>query len=152
MQEFLLQIIRALESLDITPIVYGSFGAANYLGDFKVFDDIDILIDAIFMEDKWLKFKELMESKGFVLVNEREHEFEFNDRKVGFASKDILIRDNIINDYSELVKYKDTNAYTLTSKSFLRAYQFSLQDGYRITTRGKKDQDVIDRLKAYIKS
>lgn len=152
MPEFLSQIIKILRRKNITPVIYGSFGAANYLGDFKNFEDIDILIDDEFINDKWPEFLKNMELNNFLLIDEREHEFEFDSKKVGFASKDILIRDQIINDYSELVKYKDTNAYTLTPKSFLRAYQFSLQDGYRIDTRGKKDQDVIDRLKSYIKS
>jgi len=152
MEEFLLQIIKVLKGKNITPVIYGSFGVSNYLGNFKIFEDIDILIDDDFVKNKWPEFKKLMEMNGFILIDVKEYEFEFGSKKVGFASKDILIRDQIINDYSELVKYKDTNAYTLTPKSFLRAYQFSLRDGYRIDTRGKKDQDVIDRLKAYIKS
>lgn len=151
MEEFLLQIIKVLSRKNITPVIYGSFGASNYLGNFKVFEDIDILIDDDFIKNKWSEFRELMEANGFILIDEKEHEFEFDNKKVGFAAKDILIRDKIIKDYSELIKYKDINAYTLTLEGFLRAYQFSLKDGYRNNTRGKKDQDIINKLNDYLR-
>lgn len=150
MQEFLVQIIKILKPLGIRPIVYGSFGVAIYLGDFKTFGDIDLLIEDEFINDGWAEFKKTLESNGFTLIDEREHEFQFQDYKVGFASRDILIRDKIINDFSELVKYKNEDALTLSPEDFLKAYKFSLQDGYRINTRNKKDQDIISRLENYL--
>ncbi|MCC7160441.1 hypothetical protein IT399_01840 [Candidatus Nomurabacteria bacterium] len=152
MDKFLSKILEILKELDIKPVVYGSFGVATYLGDFKDFADIDLLIEDEFMNNRWKEFRKLFESKGFNLVNEKEHEFEFDDRKVGFASKNILIRDKIINDFSELIQYKNENAFTLTSEDFLKAYKFSVKDGYRINTREKKDKDIIDRLEVYIKN
>lgn len=150
MYEFLSKILEILKELNTKPVIYGSFGVANYLGDFKDFEDIDILIEDEFVNNKWEEFGKLFESKGFSLINEKEHEFELNSKKVGFASKDILIRDKIINDYSELVQYKNKDALTLTPESFLKAYQFSVKDGYRINTRGKKDKDIIEKLDNYI--
>jgi len=73
-----------------------------------------------------------------------------DNKKVGFASKNILIRDKIINDYSELIQYKNTNALTLKPEDFLVAYKFSIKDGYRINTREKKDKDIINMLEAYL--
>lgn len=152
MDEFLVKILEILKVLSIKPVIYGSFGVANYLGNFKDFEDIDLLIEDKFLNNKWEEFRKLFESEGFNLVNEKEHEFEFNDKKVGFASKSILIRDKIINDYSELVRFKDKDAFTLTPEDFLKAYKFSVKDGYRINTRGKKDADVIKGLEDYIKN
>jgi hypothetical protein len=151
MDEFLAKILEILKELNIKPIIYGSFGASAYLGNFKDFEDIDILIEDEFINEKWEEFIKLFESKSFNLINEKEHEFEFESKKVGFASKDILIRDEIINNYLELVQYKNTNAFTLTPGGFLKAYQFSMKDGYRIKTREKKDEDVIEKLKIYVK-
>jgi hypothetical protein len=151
MNKFLSKILEILKELNTKPIIYGSFGVSTYLGDFRDFEDIDILIEDEFINDKWEEFKGLFESKGFNLVNEREHEFEFNGKKVGFASKSILIRDKIINYYSELVQYKNTEAFTLTPEDFLKAYKFSIKDGYRINTRGKKDEEIIEKLEIYIK-
>lgn len=151
MDDFLSKILEILKKLNIKPLIYGSFGVSAYLGNFKDFEDVDILVEDELVNDRWEEFKKLFESKGFNLVNEKEHEFKFDGKKFGFASKNILIRDKIINDYSELVQYKNKDAFTLTPEGFLKAYKFSIKDGYRINTRGKKDQDIIEKLENYIK-
>jgi hypothetical protein len=152
MDEFLNKILETLKGLNIKPIIYGSFGVASYLGDFKPFEDIDILVEDEFINDKWIEFRKFFESNSFNLINEKEHEFELDGKKVGFASRNILIRDKIINDFSELVKYKNKDALTLTPEDFLKAYKFSVKDGYRIDTRGKKDKDIIEKLEIYTKN
>lgn len=147
MEIFLSNILKTLKKLDIKPIIYGSFGASLYLGNFKEFGDIDILIEDNYIFDDWTEFRQIFESDGFILIDEKEHEFMFEDKKVGFAAKSILIRDRIINDYKELVQYKRMKASTLTVAGFIRAYEFSINDGYRINTRNKKDRDIIMKLK-----
>lgn len=151
MDEFLFKILKILKELDIKPVVYGSFGVATYLGNFKDFEDIDILIEDEFINDKWVEFRKFFELNDFVLIDEEEHEFKFEGKKVGFASKNILIRDKIINGYSELVHYKNEDAFTLKPEDFLKAYKYSIKDGYRINTRGKKDNSIIEKLEIYIK-
>ena len=150
MDKFLSKILEILKELNIKPVIYGSFGVATYLGNFKDFEDVDILIEDEFVNDKWQEFRKLFESKGFFLINGKEHEFELGGKKVGFASKNILIKNKIINDFSELVQYKNINALTLTPEDFLKAYRFSVKDGYRINTRGKKDTEIIKKLETYI--
>ena len=66
--------------------------------------------------------------------------------KVVLAGKEILI-----DDFSKLVQYKNKDAFTLTPEDFLKAYKFSVRDGYRIDTRGKKDNSIIEKLEIYIK-
>jgi hypothetical protein len=146
----LLKIIKILQELNIKPVVYGSLGASCYLGNFKQFGDIDLLVEDEFI-DNWEKFKAFLLSHNFNLIDEKEHEFLFDNFNVGFAKKSILIRDKIINGYLDLVNYKEMPAYTLRPEHFLAAYRFSLKDGYRITSRGKKDQIIIDKLTEYIK-
>jgi len=148
--EFLSKILEILKTLNIKPVIYGSFGVSYYLGDFKNFEDVDILIEDEFVNNRWGEFRKLFELNGFNLINEKEHEFEFAGKKVGLASKKILIRDKIISDYSELIQYENKDAFTLTPGDFLKAYKFSIKDGYRINTRGKKDEDIINRLKTYL--
>jgi hypothetical protein len=150
--KFLSRILEILSELNIKPVVYGSFGVSLYLGDFKKFEDIDILIEDEFVNNKWVEFRKLFESKGFDLINEKEHEFELDGKRVGFASKNILIRDKIIIDYLQLIPYKTKNALTLSPADFLKAYKFSVKDGYRIKKRGKKDKDIIKKLEIYIKN
>ena len=148
MDDFLYKILEILKEINVKPIIYGSFGVANYLGNFKKFEDIDILIDDEFLNKRWKELKKLLEDNNFNLINEKE--FELGNKKVGFASKNILIRDNIIDDYSKLIQYKNTYALTLKPEDFLKAYKFSIKDGYRINTRKKKDKEIIEKLEAYI--
>lgn len=150
MEQFLSKILDVLKIVNIKPVIYGSYGVANYLGDFKKFEDIDILIDDEFINEKWEEFKEIFESNNFILINKKEHEFELGNKKVGFASKNILIRDNIINNFSELIQYKNSQTLTLTPEDFLKAYKVSVKDGYRINTRHKKDKDIIEKLEKYL--
>ncbi len=149
---FLSKIVEILKELKIKPVIYGSFGVSAYLGNFKNFEDIDILIQDEFINERWEEFRKQLEAKGFCLIDEKEHEFELEGKKVGFAPMGILIRDKIVNSYSELVQYKNTDALTLTPEDFLKAYKFSVKDGYRINTRGKKDGDIIKRLEIYIRN
>lgn len=151
MEIVLFKIIKILQKTKIKPVIYGSFGVACYLGNFKQFGDIDLLVEDDII-DNWEKFKDFLLLHNFILIDEKEHEFIFDNLKIGFAKKSILIKDKIINDYADLVNYKDVDAYTLQAKHFLAAYRFSLNDGYRLKNRGKKDQDIIDKLTEYIKS
>ncbi len=150
MEKTLSKIIEILKKLEIRPVVYGSLGCSCYLGDFKEFADIDLLIDDQFIDGDWEDFKLFLSQYGFILINEREHEFLFNNISVGFAKKSILIRDCIIKDYADFVKYKEFDADTLLPEHFLVAYRFSVKDGYRLMKRHKKDQKVIDKLFGYI--
>lgn len=150
MDEFLSKILAMLKKLDIKPVIYGSCGVATYLGNFKKFEDVDILIDDEFLNDRWDEFKKFLKSNDFNLINEKERKFMLNNKKVGFASKNILLRDGIVDNFSQLIRFKNNDAFTLTPDGFLKAYKFSAMDGYRINKRGKKDQDIIKKLETYI--
>ena len=152
MEKTLLKIIKILKQLAIKPVIYGSFGVSYYLGDFKKFGDIDLLVEDRFIDNDWEEFNKLLLSYNFVLIDEREHEFLFDNLKIGFAKKSILIKDGIIKDYTELVKYGKMDAYTLKPEHFLAAYRFSLKDGYRLSNRLKKDQEIIDKIIEYMKN
>ena len=151
MEKTLVKIIKILKKLNIKPVIYGSFGVSYYLGNFKKFDDIDLLVEDKFINDKWEEFNKFLLSYNFILINEREHEFLFDNLKIGFATKSILIKDGIIKDYKDLVKYGEVDAYTLRPEQFLAAYRFSLKDGYRLKNRLKKDQEVINKIIEYMK-
>lgn len=151
MEEVLSKIIKILKELDIKPVIYGSFGVSYYLGNFKQFGDLDLLIEDGFIDNNWEEFNTFLLSHNFILIDEREHEFLFNNSKIGFAKKSILLKDKIIEDYADLVKYGEIDAYTLRPEHFLAAYRFSLKDGCRLTNRLKKDQEIIDKIIEYIK-
>ncbi|PIZ98743.1 MAG: hypothetical protein COX77_03555 [Candidatus Komeilibacteria bacterium CG_4_10_14_0_2_um_filter_37_10] len=151
METILLKIIKILKKLNIKPVIYGSFGVSYYLGNFKQFGDLDLLVEDKFIDNDWEEFNTFLSSHNFVLINRREHEFLLDNFKIGFAKKSIFVKDGIIKDYTDLVKYGKVDAYTLRPEHFLAAYRFSLKDGYRVTNRFKRDQEIINKITEYIK-
>lgn len=64
-----------LKKHGVSPILYGSLGVSVYLGKFKDFDDIDLLIDDQWFNDKWSDLLRIMTQNGFELIDLKEHEF-----------------------------------------------------------------------------
>ncbi len=133
---------------NINSILYGSLGVSVYLGNFKEFSDIDLLVDENFLKSDWLKLVKIMEDNGFKLVNESEHEFCDQKITVAFAPKIILIRDKICNPETDIqIHYQNgVKVITLNKESFIKAYLFSSKDGYRKNKRGKKDLNIVKKL------
>lgn len=147
-------VIKYLRKNYIDPILYGSLGLSLYLGDFKKFDDIDLLVKDEWLHKKWPKLVETMKSFGFKLIDEHEHEFvNQSGSKVAFAEESILTRDGISEDFNNDVVAKPVNGImikTLTLPAFRRAYEFSKQDGYRQKMRDKKDAQAISLIDSHI--
>ncbi len=149
------EIVNLLRSHNIEPVVYGSVGTSLYLGLFKAFNDIDLLLDDQWLDERWLELQTLLYDDGFRLTDEREHEFEDSrGRSPSFAKKGILLRDQILHSFDELVSMqtRSGNLTTLSPEGFLRAYAFSVKDGYRKAKRGKKDEHIIALLQDYIEN
>lgn len=149
------EINNFLANNGIDTILYGSLGVSSYLGNFREFDDIDLLIDKEFLGNKWEFLKGLMNSHGFRLENEKEHEFIDNKSvKVAFAAKDVLVDDNICDPKLDVVEIENEGIKikTLNVKGFLNAYTFSSADGYRFEKRGDNDTIILRRLKKLIDS
>jgi hypothetical protein len=146
-------LLRYLNEKGVSPLLYGSQGVSLYLGAFKQFSDIDLLVADEYLEDKWTALVSIMALRGFALVDEHEHSFR-NTRGVeaNFAAVSILKRDDILNGPDDIVTIKTPQGpfKTLTAESFKRAYSFSIKDGYRRDIRGKKDQVIIKLLNEYI--
>lgn len=147
-------IITYLQANSINPILYGSLGVSIYLGPFKAFNDIDLLVDGQWTGRKWPDLVAIMQQKGFKVVDEHEHEFRHQDgRTVAFAEEAVLTRDGILTDLDEVVTREVAGGMqvrTLSPEAFRAAYLFSEKDGYRKNTRGKKDRDVISLLDQYL--
>ncbi len=138
---------------NIHPILYGSVGASIYLGSFKQFNDLDLLIEDQWLANKWDKFKSIMLKEGFYVFDEKEHEFENHQNlRVAFAAHSVLIRDKIANLTTDIVSVNSQgfDVHTLTPKGFLKAYEFSVKDGYRAKQRGKKDAETVKLLKDHL--
>jgi hypothetical protein len=150
-----ISIIRHLQSKNIDPLLYGSQGVSLYLGSFKPFGDVDLLIADGLLHAEWPLLQQIMNQAGFKLHDEREHEFSNDDgQSVGFASENILLKDKIIENMSAVVSItvSDVRVRTLDIAGFKRAYEFSVKDGYRKDVRNKKDEYIISLIQRYIDS
>jgi len=143
-------VLGELQAQNIYPILYGSVAVSLYLGPFKVFSDIDLLVPEAYLEDDWESFQTLLNEIGFQLTDEHEHEFLRADAQLNFASDSILVRDGIVSSLDEVVSVTAASltVRTLSREALIRAYEYSMQDGYRKDQRGKNDQMIIDLLRA----
>jgi len=142
-----------LSEKGIDSILYGSLGVSVYLGEFREFDDIDLLVEDEFMDKKWDYLKELMKNKGFEILDEKEHEFVNNNGvKVAFAGRSVLVEDNICDPNTDRVSKNigGIEVSTLKPECFIKAYTFSSTDGYRIQKRGDSDLNIVRMLKEQI--
>lgn len=130
----------------IDSILYGSLGASVYLGNFREFNDVDLLVDRKYLSEEWSQLIEQMKQHGFQIVNKKEHEFLNEEgKKVAFAEKDVLIRDKICDPVKDVLEFtqRGVKVRTLTIDGFINAYKFSSKDGYRIEKRGRNDLQVV---------
>lgn len=139
-----------LDKNGIGSILYGSLGASIYLGNFKKFNDIDLLVKKDFVENRWPELKKIMAKQGFSVSDEKEHEF-INPKgvKIAFAGNNILKKDGICTLGTGVIKIERNGKKirTLTREAFINAYLFSSKDGYRKEKRGRSDLDIADALR-----
>lgn len=136
----------------IIPLIYGSLGLGLLLEKELNPDDIDILIPEHFIKEDWSLFKARLERLGYQLIDEHEHTFLKGTTKYSYASIEDLfpfagIPESEINIYQkEDIKYK-----LLTLEQYLKVYERSSLDGYRINKKEKKDFEKIEYIKQALK-
>ena len=135
-------------------MLYGSQGLSLYIGRYKKFGDIDLLVETKWINEQWQDLVAKMGELDFKLIDEHEHEFVDNtSTKVGFAANYILVRDKIAGSVSNAIHtlvVNNTEIHTLKPEALLKAYEFSALDGYRKEIRNKKYSTVINLLKDYL--
>lgn len=141
------------ENFGITPLLYGSLGLEYLTGSDLGADDIDILIPKAFVTDRWDEFRTVLENDGYILIDEHEHTFEKRGVCYSYAQIEELaafagieVRDIRIHTHC------DTDFLLLSLEQYLKVYQNSIKDGYRIDVRGKKDADKIDFICKQLKN
>jgi hypothetical protein len=135
-------------SFAVNPVLYGSLGLSALLkADIEV-NDVDILVPREFVGGRWEDLKDLMERLKFELKDLKEHEFSRSDEKAAFASDEVLKDvDLTVDDLSETtvegVTFKE-----LTAEQYLKVYEFTLHDGYRLAKRS--DGEKIELLERFL--
>ncbi len=145
------------DKFGITPLMYGSLGLEYITGENLNSDDIDILIPSVFVQERWAEFKDVLAKEGYVLIDEHEHTFQKNEICCSYAPLEEL--ESFAGISLSNIEYKnacDVGFGLLSLEQYLKVYEASSKDGYRINVRKKKDADKIlfikNRLKRQINS
>lgn len=144
--EFLVNAKELEDRFNITPLLYGSLGLEVLTNSSLNADDIDILIPEIYIKgDKWDIFKEYLESSGYILIDKHEHTFRKNDTDFSYASIENL-KDFAGIEIQDIETKTDnnTNYLLLSLNQYLKVYEKSSQDGYRINKKEKQDNAKIE--------
>ena len=128
----------------IVPLMYGSLGLEYITGENLHADDIDILIPRTFINEQWEEFAMALEKEGYVLIDEHEHTFEKNGIHYSYAQIEELEHfAGISGAEIEVMCKEDAKFRVLSLEQYLKVYQASAKDGYRIQVREKKDHEKI---------
>jgi len=149
-----LEIARALNKINIIPVLYGSLGLYKVINKFeRKTNDIDILIPDEFTGKKWRKLCEIMERRlGFILKNEHKREFEKNGKLVAFGKTNDLVRlAKVYPKDIEVIEENDAKFGKPSPKQYLMCYKFMLRDNYRQKKRGNADKEKIRLIENYLK-
>ena len=140
------------DEFEIEPLLYGSVGLEYLTGENLGSDDIDILIPGIFIKEKWNEFRTFLEKCGYELADENEHTFQKDGNFYSYARIEELF-DFAGIEISDIEVRTENGVFfkILSLEQYLKVYQASAKDGYRINTRKKKDFEKIEFIKEHIK-
>lgn len=133
------------QQFGITPLLYGSLGLEVLTGASLNADDIDILIPQAYVTgDAWPAFRDDLEAHGYVLIDEHEHTFRKDGVDYAYASIEGLKAFAGIDIHEIEIRKTPLADYKLLSLAqYLRVYQQSAQDGYRMNVKEKQDGQKI---------
>lgn len=137
------------DKFNIVPLLYGSLGLEVLTNTSLNADDIDILIPQKFVTgDRWIEFKLFFESHGYTLIDEHEHTFRKNGVNYSYASVEGMkvFVDIDISDI-EIRNISGTKFMLLSLEQYLKVYQKSSLDGYRMNVKEKQDNQKIEFIK-----
>ncbi len=148
-----IRVTKILNKWGITPVLYGSLGLYQIIEPLNPVDDIDYLIPETYLKDRWLDFKGYLESMGFRMDDEHEHEFSHKEIEgwIAFGSlEESKQHSGLTIEKLTPVDKQGARFYVLDASQYLRAYEASLKDNYRKERKGDADNQKIAALKKYL--
>lgn len=147
--EVFLEISKYLNSkFNAIPLLFGSLGLEKRIERDMEADDIDILVPEIYLNSKWDDLRSIMDELGFILQDLHEHEFLRNNVKAAFAALESLTPfAGIKLDEIPIIEDKDCKYKLLSLEDYLKVYQASSKDSYRVNQKNKKDYQKIAIIK-----
>ena len=140
------------DKFNIVPLLYGSLGLEVLTNTSLNADDIDILIPQVFITgDKWKEFKLFLECHGYTLIDEHEHTFLKDGVDYSYASVEGLKEFAGIDICDiEIRNISGTKFMLLSLEQYLKVYQKSSQDGYRVNVKEKQDNKKIEFIRNHL--
>ena len=137
------------DKFNIIPLLYGSLGLEVLTKSSLNADDIDILIPQEFVTgDKWTEFKLFLECHKYTLIDEHEHTFRKDGVDYSYASLEGLKKFAGIDICDiEIRNISGTKFMLLSLEQYLKVYQKSSLDGYRMNVKEKQDNQKIEFIK-----
>lgn len=135
-------------------LLYGSVGLEWLTGTSFHADDIDILIPGRYVTgEQWHALRDCLTRHGYRLTDLREHTFHKDGVAYAFADVEGLADFAGIEPQAIAVHSAAGVPFLLLSLAqYLRVYERSVQDGYRIHIRKKKDAQKIDRIRRQLQA
>lgn len=135
-------------------LLYGSVGLECLTGASFHADDIDILIPGRYLTGTyWHALLDCLTQHGYHLTDLREHTFHKDGVAYAFADVEGLAEFAGIDPQAITVRSTAGVPFLLLSpEQYLRVYERSAQDGYRIHVRKKKDAQKIDWIRRQMHS
>jgi len=146
------EVARALNRYRVIPILFGSLGLYRVIEKLeRRVNDIDILIPDEVLGEKWTQLLKIVNELGFVLKDEREHEFVRNGEIIAFGKASDLVRLAGI-DFKELKTTDEDGAKfkELSPEQYLHCYRCMLRDRYRQEKRGSADKEKGALIEKYL--
>ena len=136
-----LELADALNrQLGVVPLLYGSLGLEQRLGQDLHADDIDILLPEIWLHEQWHGLESLMRHMGYVLYDPHEHAFSGDGICVAFAGLESLAPfAGIEIEKIPMLRYNDICYLLLDLEDYRKVYTASSFDGYRKDKKNKDD-------------
>ena len=137
------------EHLRITPLLYGSLGLEQRLGQDLGADDTDILIPEVWLSERWEALHAFMAEQGYRLYDLHEHAFCRDGISTAFAAIESLWNFAGI-DIAKIpeIRYNNSCYFLLELEDYHRVYTASSFDGYRKDKKQKNDAGKLALIEA----
>ncbi|MFH1667716.1 MAG: hypothetical protein ABH884_01660 [Candidatus Komeilibacteria bacterium] len=151
--EVFLEVTKLLnQRFDLQPILYGSLGVQKIIGEFTEAADVDFMIESKYLIDQWPEFMATIESIGFKMIDEHEHEFVRDNIAIAFGDQVDFKKWDINPQSFEITDVEGIEFREVSAEQYLMFYQAKYSDQYRRQKKGAADDEKIRRLNDYLQT
>jgi hypothetical protein len=144
-----LGIARALNRHSMIPVIYGSLGFYQLVGQqVDEIGDIDIVIPNVYLADEFYVLKDAMLGIGYQQDPDFPHEFIRGHDRIGFEPESDLQDLRIDSDNLKLTEEEKVKFKELSLEDYLKVYNKSLATHQLRVSKIRRKIEVIEKLLA----